>query len=1526
MRCLSALFVCLLFVLLPYQTKAGIIQVPGDHATIQAGVNGAVSGDTVLVAPGTYHESIYWPMVDGITLISSGDSTNTILDAQLMGSVITFPSDGTITGATLVSGFTLTGGSSYSGGGIVCSVASPTLTSLLIEDNVATSNISGQGGGGLYCSSASPTISRVTFLNNRATSTEWQGGGGAVYCYESDPSFHHVLFKGNSAGSGGALYINHYSNPTLDDVQIIENRATNTGSVYGGGGLNVYFGSDPVITHALFLNNSSSGRFGGGAILAGNSSEPTVSHSRLIGNTAFTGGAFSLDSHASIFIDNCDFIANSATSSGHIGYVDTDCSVALDTCTLVSDAIPASINMIHSISQEESSLLHSNIVCPDGYGILNQNNGIQWDGRSSWWDSPTGPRQPVTNPTGEGVLVNAFVMVTPWLTAPGADAPPLPPRSFELVEMQVTSLELQWEASLLPDFSHYVLYTRTGETGGYPYTNRIELASDTSYTLENLLPATTYHLTVTSVDEEGNESWYSNEIQVTTRITEAQNLRLALAGNEDLLHLIDHQPVIDWDYFDSLDEGQQAYQVQVTTDATFETVDKWESGWVIDEETSVIYNGGELMDGETLWLRARVRTADGFEGNWTDPLTFRMNTKPTQPVHISPEEGAVLVTSPELDVAPSVDADGDEILYTFLVFADEALTNEVVRVEGHSTPSWLVTPALPDNQLYWWAVRVTDGFEEVQSQSSASFLVNVDDDPPAPFDLNSPSHRFVSETSTIALAWEEAVDPDYGDWVHYLVNIALDSLFTVAVDTFTTTATSLERDFSGDDRMFWWKVRAQDTNTTGTWSTQTRAFQVAIPEPPASFTLLSPANESRLAQDTVTVRWSSSSDPDPEDNLRYRLEWSSMPDFSEAFQVETADTFYTITDLMQPVLMRGDRATTDRSSRGQNTLASNNRTLASGKSKVGKGVESGVGSLEGASRNRRTNPINHGTTQGLDALPDDGTVYWRVYVLDEQGHEGVALPGSEGWSFTVAIPQPPSTFSLLSPEDGSILAGRDTTLSWAASSDPDPGANLEYTLWWATDPDFAGETDSLSLAGTARQLRNLIPGQTYWWKVRARDNNTAGTWSEQVWSFSVDGPSAPDPFHLTAPDSGSVVLGSDTLLTWEATTDPDFQDSLSYVVLWANDEAFSEELDSATVHQPDFLMGGLVHGQTYWWKVRAQDSNSTGTWSSESWSFSCYGYQPPAAFSLSAPDSGLVLDTLSWTFSWDPSSDPDPGDSLTYWLALSMDDDFPDSSTAYYHAGAFVDYTIPYMADDTQFWWRVRALDTNSDGTLSNETWSFQTAWPQPPEPFALIEPVDGTQIGEDGEYSVVASWEAATDPDPGEEVRYDMVASLTLPTGQDTTLRYPIDQQTSIELSLPDSLQLDYWDTSLSIIWWVEGISGADTVASSDQWSFVLIPHVNGLIESLTGLPKEFAINALYPNPFNPTLTVVVGLPEASPLFVEVYNVMGRRVATLAQGQAPAGYRTLSFNGGHEASGVYFIQATVPGKLNQVRKVVLMK
>ena len=95
--------------------------------------------------------------------------------------------------------------------------------------------------------------------------------------------------------------------------------------------------------------------------------------------------------------------------------------------------------------------------------------------------------------------------------------------------------------------------------------------------------------------------------------------------------------------------------------------------------------------------------------------------------------------------------------------------------------------------------------------------------------------------------------------------------------------------------------------------------------------------------------------------------------------------------------------------------------------------------------------------------------------------------------------------------------------------------------------------------------------------------------------------------------------------------------------------------------------------------------------------------------------------------------------------------------------------------------------------------------------------------------------------------------------------------------------------------------------------------------IQSGPGIPLEYALDANYPNPFNPSTVIAFALPEDSPVRLEVFNLLGRRVSTLVNGQFKAGYYKVRFDAPGWASGLYIYRIEA-GSYTQSRKMLLLK
>jgi hypothetical protein len=217
-------------VLMLAAAHAATINVPASQPTIQAGINAAASGDTVLVAPGTYSSAGNFDIdFTGklITVQSSGGAAVTTID--LTGSSASnqkhaFDFHSGETSSAIIRGFTIKNGFFDNGGGITIVDSSPT-----IDHNVFSGNASGAYGGAIAIvennAPTNPTITNDIFTNNVAGDlTSNSGFGGAIEILVnmsngvSNVSVSNCVFTGNVATyDGGAIDVSGFGNtsPTL---------------------------------------------------------------------------------------------------------------------------------------------------------------------------------------------------------------------------------------------------------------------------------------------------------------------------------------------------------------------------------------------------------------------------------------------------------------------------------------------------------------------------------------------------------------------------------------------------------------------------------------------------------------------------------------------------------------------------------------------------------------------------------------------------------------------------------------------------------------------------------------------------------------------------------------------------------------------------------------------------------------------------------------------------------------------------------------------------------------------------------------------------------------------------------------------------------------------------------------------------------------------------------------------------------------------------------------------------------------
>lgn len=181
-------FAVLAVVLFAMTASGSTLLVPSQYATIQAAINAAVNGDTVLIADGRYSGTGNKNLDFGgrsIMVMSENGPETCIIECQGSGQGFYFHSgEGT---DAVVYGLTVKQGNTTYGGGVRINNASPSIERCIICNN------SGTYGGGIYISSGSPEIIHCTIVENSATN------GGAVYLTNSNPLIHNNIIADNAA-------------------------------------------------------------------------------------------------------------------------------------------------------------------------------------------------------------------------------------------------------------------------------------------------------------------------------------------------------------------------------------------------------------------------------------------------------------------------------------------------------------------------------------------------------------------------------------------------------------------------------------------------------------------------------------------------------------------------------------------------------------------------------------------------------------------------------------------------------------------------------------------------------------------------------------------------------------------------------------------------------------------------------------------------------------------------------------------------------------------------------------------------------------------------------------------------------------------------------------------------------------------------------------------------------------------------------------------------------------------------------
>lgn len=317
----------LVFLLISLPVGAATIFVPDDAATIQAGVDAADAGDTVLVADGDYNGNgnVNITVSEPIILMSENGPADCFIDCA--------PNDASnaieLQQAIELNGFTIVGADT----GIIvrnandanilnCVVSGSSVHGLfitgclrlVIANTTSSENVcnAAQQGIGMRAENSDGTVTDCIFADNTTL-----GSGAGVWCGASDFVFENCEFSGNTATLyGGGLYIGTTSVCQITNCLVSGNSAADVdlNDGHGGGLALIDANTQLTVDGCMFVDNSSE-RSGGGLYISG--AECTMVNSFIINNvvTRSGGGLLMFTTATGTFFNNV-FNNNSAGIDG----------------------------------------------------------------------------------------------------------------------------------------------------------------------------------------------------------------------------------------------------------------------------------------------------------------------------------------------------------------------------------------------------------------------------------------------------------------------------------------------------------------------------------------------------------------------------------------------------------------------------------------------------------------------------------------------------------------------------------------------------------------------------------------------------------------------------------------------------------------------------------------------------------------------------------------------------------------------------------------------------------------------------------------------------------------------------------------------------------------------------------------------------------------------------------------------------------------------------------------------------------
>jgi fibronectin type 3 domain-containing protein len=435
--------------------------------------------------------------------------------------------------------------------------------------------------------------------------------------------------------------------------------------------------------------------------------------------------------------------------------------------------------------------------------------------------------------------------------------------------------------------------------------------------------------------------------------------------------------------------------------------------------------------------------------------------------------------------------------------------------------------------------------------------------------------------------------------------------------------------------------------------------------------------------------------------------------------------------------------------------------------------------------------------------------------------EKTADGASAGTGVTWALldPPPPPSNLRASAGDGRV------DLSWDASGDL---LVIGYNIYRGESPGGESKIASILLFTTYTDT-SVQNGVTYWYYVTARTLTDESDPSNEV-SATPEGPPPPPPPTVPGPPQNLNAQGGDgaVYLTWDAPGDNGGSPITYYHIYRGTSPDQLSQYDSVGGDARAYTDSGVTNGQTYWYRVSAENDVGEGPWSnlaSATPEAPPSPPGPPVNLQATAGDGSVELD---WTAPTDNGGSPITNYRIyrgTTSGQLALLAEVPDVRT----------YLDTGLTNGVKYFYHVTAVNAAGEGPPSAEVSATPRSANTPPDP-----PVQPVAIGGDARVSL--SWQTPGS-NGGSPITNYKIYRGTSPGGESWLATVGGDVLSYTDTAVTNGVTFYYYVTAVNIV----GEGGFSNEVSATPMAAASVPDA---ARNLTAEPMDSGVHLAWLRP----------------------------------------------------------------------------